>query len=361
MRFCLMNKDNPVMIFSSACDEFGEIELTEVEWLSSIRPIGYTNITAFLERRKAPKHRKHIQELLDKYGCGDWEGFLRITHALSLNDTFWVREEASSVRWEDVSLYRNDFDEVVAQAAFDGEFSDEGMSSTSPEFGTDGYYAKCWVRENGKILLYKRGSDTYEMEPLSEFLAAQVAEKICPHYVGYDLAFHHGKLISKCELFTSEAVGLAKMREIGLREKSIARLLAFFEEIGAGDDFRRMCVLDALIMNTDRHLGNFGVLFDNDSMEICSMAPIFDNNRSLFFDLDSDQLRNVAWYARKCRPRIGVDFLLTAKGLLTEEIRRDLRNLAGFHFKQHDSIKIEQERLDLLSNFINAQIQAILK
>ena len=71
--------------------------------------------------------------------------------------------------------------------------SEEALSSTSPEFGTDGYYAKCWVRENDGIYLYKSGSDTYEIEPLSEFLACQLAEQICPQAVHYDLGFYHQK------------------------------------------------------------------------------------------------------------------------------------------------------------------------
>lgn len=355
-----MNKNDIVLIFSCLRNEYQEVELKEVEWKGSVKPIGYTDITSFLERRKAPKHRKHIQELMEKYGCEDLEGFLNITHALSLNDTFWVKDEGSALAWEDVSLYHNDFNEIISQAAFDGSFSDSGMSSTSPEFGTDGYYAKCWVRENDRVFLYKCGSATYEIEPLSEFLAAQIARSICPHYIDYDLGFHHGKLISKCELFTSESVGLAKIRDIGLPDKSIASLLDFFENIGSADDFRRMCVLDALIMNVDRHLGNFGVLFDNKSMKIHSMAPVFDNNRSLFFDLDDDQLKNVGWYAGKCRPRIGADFIATAKGLLTDSIRQDLKNLEGFRFAQHSDIAIRQERLDLLSDFVNTQIKKIL-
>ena len=44
--------------------------------------------------------------------------------------------------------------------------------------------------------------------------------------------------------------------------------------------------------NTDRHLGNFGALIDNDTISVIRMAPVFDNNRSLLFDMDDDQLKN---------------------------------------------------------------------
>ena len=43
-----------------------------------------------------------------------------MTHALSLNDTFWVKEESEMLCWDEVSLYWNEFDALIAQAAFSG-------------------------------------------------------------------------------------------------------------------------------------------------------------------------------------------------------------------------------------------------
>ena len=148
MLFQLMNRDTPWLLFDCYEDEFGFTAGKEIEWYTSLRPIGYNNIGDFLDARKAPKHRKHIAELLKKYGCESTENFLRVTHALSLNDTFWVKEPESLLSWDEVSLYRNEFDELVSNAAFDGVISSTTLSSTSPEFGTDGAYAKCWQREN---------------------------------------------------------------------------------------------------------------------------------------------------------------------------------------------------------------------
>ena len=270
------------------------------------------SLTAWLEKRRAPKRRKHMEQLLEQYGCVGLEGFLRVTHALSLNDTFWVKEESEMLCWDEVSLYRNEFDALIAQAAFSGVISEEALSSTSPEFGTDGYYAKCWVRDDG-IYLYKSGSDTYEIEPLSEFLACQLAEQVCPAAVRYDLDLYYHKLISKCRLFTDEAHGLAKLSDFPNHPNSVSGLMKFYEKFGAEDVLRRIFVLDALILNTDRHLGNFGFLFDNQRMEVKTAAPMFDHNRSLLFDLDEDQLARPDWYISKCRPRIGVDFIRTAK------------------------------------------------
>ncbi len=186
-----------------------------------------------------------------------------MTHALSLNDTFWVKKREDILQWRDVSLYTNPFSEVISEAAFDGTISETVFSSTSPEFGTDGSYAKCWIREESGIKLYKSGSALLEIEPLPKFLAWQLAEGICRQAVPYDLDHYHGKLISKCPLFTSKTVGLAKASAVFHgAEHTIPDLLQYFRGIGSEDAFRRMCVLDAIILNPDRHYGNFGVLFD---------------------------------------------------------------------------------------------------
>ena len=362
MQYLLMNQDTPWLLFAAQKNEFDEVECQELAWYSAKRPYGYYDLADYLRGRQAPKHRKHIEQLLERYGCRALEGFLNVTHALSLNDTFWVKAEDSDLCWEKVSLYRNPFDELVSAAAFDGRPGGTSLSSTSPEFGTDGYFAKCWVREGQEILLYKCGSDTFEVEPLSEFLATQVAKRICPKSVAYDLGFYHNRLVSKCRLFTSEKLGLVKAHEIlPQRERSISGILRYFEAMGFGDRFRRMCILDALILNVDRHLGNFGVLVENQTLEIQRMAPVFDHNRSLLFDMDIEQLKNLTWCIGTCRPRLGADFIATAKGMLTPEIRRELEEMQDFSFAQHPEIQAEPKCLQALGEVVRMQIRRILE
>ena len=137
-----MNKDTKWLLFDCHEDEFGFVTGKGIEWYTELRPIGYDNIGDFLDARKAPKHRKHIAEMLKKYGCESIENFLKSTHALSLNDTFWVKEPESPLSGNEVSLYRNEFDKSVSNAAFDGVVSSTTLASASPEFGTDGAYAK---------------------------------------------------------------------------------------------------------------------------------------------------------------------------------------------------------------------------
>ena len=359
--YMLMNRDLPMLRFTCERNAFDEPEFTENEWLTDLRPIGYGNLTDFLLLRQAPKHRAHIKELLERYGCDDLEGFLRVTHALSLNDTFWVREADQEIHWSSVSLYQNEFDQLVSEAAFDGIISETDLSSTSPEFGTDGYYAKCWVRDEEGIWLYKSGSGLHVIEPVSEFLVSQIARQICPSAVQYELTVYHDKLVSRCVLFTSEETGLAKANSVFRGTQAIPHLLDYCTALGCDGDFRRMCVLDAVTLNPDRHFGNFGFLFDNITMGITGMAPVFDNNRALFPELDDSALAAPDWYIRHCRPKLGRDFIITARGLMTDEIRSDLEALKDFRFANHPKFPISEKRLELLSTIVQQQVDLILR
>jgi len=356
-----MNKNCPVLLFRCVRNVFDEVECRELSWFTELRPLGFCNLTDYLSGRKAPKHRKHIEELLIRYGCQDLEGFLNVTHAVSLNDTFWVKQEASNLHWEEISPYQNAFDELVSLAAFDGRFNGTTFSGTSPEFATDGQFAKCWVREGDHILLYKSGSATFEIEPLSEYLSCQVAEQLHMNSVQYGLDFFHEKLISKCVLFTNEKHGLVKAHDVlPVGKRTVEAGLEYFSKLGSENEFRRMCVFDALILNTDRHFGNFGVLTENETQTVLEMAPVYDNNRSLLFDIDARQLENLEWCIGTCRPRFGTDFIITARGLLTDDIRRDLLQLKEFSFTGHPRISIEKERLERLSALVRYQVERIL-
>ena len=94
-----------------------------------------------------------------RFNCYDLEGFLQVTHAATLNDTFWVRLAKSHLSWNNVSLFQNPFDDVVARIAFEGGLYGEHFSTASPEFSTDGTFAKCWTRLDNQIFLMKRGSE----------------------------------------------------------------------------------------------------------------------------------------------------------------------------------------------------------
>lgn len=363
--FYLMNKDKKISLFKSTRNRFGEIKFHEIEQYGKL-PIGYENIQDWIKNRQAPKHRAHIEQLLRSIGCYDLDGFIRVTYALNLNDTFWICPVNKKLEWKKVSLFQNEFDETIAHIAFEGGLYGEQFTTTSPEFGTDGAFAKCWIREGSDIFLLKRGSSGARnagLEPYSEMYASQIAKLICPESVDYEVVKYRGKLASKCKLFTSEKEGFVPIHRCVSKDADIEELMRFFAGIGSEDAFRRMLVLDALILNTDRHRGNFGVLFDTDTLNPIRMAPVFDHNQALLPYAEDEDFKkeNLCRYLADRPVRIGNDFNEIAHGVLTPEIKADLKNLKGFQFDRDVLYGLPEERLIQLESILDMQINNILQ
>ena len=95
-QYTLMNKDTAVLSFLCNRNEFDEPEFVELVWHVPYRPIGYKTLVGFLERRKAPKHRQHIQRLVFSMGSRRSRRCLPILRSLaaemrSAECTFWTR------------------------------------------------------------------------------------------------------------------------------------------------------------------------------------------------------------------------------------------------------------------------------
>lgn len=363
MKFTLMNKDREIAAFKTYRNQYGSVRINNIRIFEpEMMPAAYHgDMLQFVNGRKAPKHRKYVQSILQQLGAEDVEGFIRVSNAASLTDTFWIRDDERPKTWDQVSLYRNDFDENIARIAFEG--GQAPLTTTTPELSVDGNYAKCWIKDSDGLYLLKRGSDTYEREVFAEYYASQLADSLCTHAVCYDLVTYHEHLASKCKIFTSEGFGFSQMMHYveNPYDVTVQEALAIIEKYADGDDFRRMMVLDALILNIDRHLGNFGFLLDNDTQQPVSMAPVLDHNRSMLFNLNDERFleQNMDGLI-DLYPRLTGEFNLNANEMLTDAIKNDLRNLEGFTFKRHSQYNWPEKRLKKYESFLNTQINKIL-
>ena len=76
-----------------------------------------------------------------------------------------------------------------------------------------------------------------------------------------------------------------------------------------------MLVFDAVILNEDRHFGNFGLLVDSHTNKIIAPAPIFDNGLSLLcYAMDSD-FNDINTYVSTRLPATYQDFIGFVKPL----------------------------------------------
>ena len=178
------------------------------------------SIRKWLKARTIPSNRAYVQNFLAKLGLNekDTKGIIDICKGLSLNDCYWVVDENFKGTFDSVNLYDNHFSRTLAYIAFTGYGSSiRSTFRSSPEFTTNGMLAKCWKRENGKILLYKSGTEGFANsgnEPYAEYYAYQVAEAMGLNAVEYNLRKYDGRLCSVCELFTNKEVSFVPISRL---------------------------------------------------------------------------------------------------------------------------------------------------
>lgn len=359
--YLLLNKNQKIAKFS--VDKVSDTITIEEQYIKL--PSWYGDLDTFIQNRRAPKHRENIEKLLQQSGCNTLSGFLNISHALSLIDTFWVKYEHSNLDWEAVSLFTHPFNEVIAKTAFEGGLHGQQLSTTSPEYGTDGSFAKCWIRENEIIKMLKRGSSGASnagLEPYSEFYASQLVSKFTSNFVNYDLRTQDNRLCSVCDIFTSEDYGFIPYAAVDRGNTSVMQVLRNMKDLGFVNEVKTMFVIDALIMNANRHKNNFGFIIDNKTLEIQAMAPLFDHNLALMpYAIDADELTFGSEYYREHGPRLGDEWVKAAAMCLTSKTRKLLIDLHDFKFEKHRKLNLPDWRLESLTVMLHDTIEAILE
>ena len=122
-----------------------------------------------------------------------------------------------------------------------------------------------------------------------------------------------------------------------------------------------MFVFDAIILNQDRHTGNFGFLVDNRTNQIAAPSPIFDNGLSLFCYAMDDDIRHYKKYSKTILPALYPDFQKLAAQIITHRQKKMLSKLVDFKFRKHPHYNLSDERLDFLSFWVSERAKALLK
>lgn len=369
MQYSIMNFDDELAVFDLVRGQFSELRVCNIQVKSPILfSLVGNNVETWLQNRK-PYHKRHeIGKLLSLLGIKDLEGYFNTTYGLTLNDALWIRPESQSkLKWRTINLYNNPFNKYISHFAFEGSGAVSG--STSPEFGTDGMLPKCWKRVNNTIYLYKGGSVgavNAGREPFSEDYASQVLTALGIDerlWVKYNCIDYHNKKVSRCKLFTSERFGF-KSQEKVFYTKLFEDLFTEQMKSPFAEFIKLMYVLDALILNEDRHLSNYGYMVDNLSGKIVGFAPIFDNGLGCipyFYSKESGDalLREVGKYADTRLASSGASFELVAKACLTPDLRHRLANLKSFKLNVVNGDS--PDRVRCIDYMIQRQIRKILR
>ena len=378
MNYILKHFDTPLIRFH-ASEDTNDPEIT-ILWINEanrgLLPLDMgdpteDHISKWLQRRTIPKNRAFVRTFLAKCGLSTNRpmSIISVSKGLSLNDSYWVVNEDFEGSFEQYNLYENRFSQILAYIAFTGYGSSIRSSlMSSPEFTTNGMLPKCWRRISGKIVLYKGGTSGASKagnEPYSEFYASQVAQAMGINAISYGLSKWKGILCSTCELFTSMETAYIPVGRV-VTKGGMKAVQEYYHSLGPDFEkaFRDMLVFDAVICNTDRHFGNFGLLINSKTNQISGPAPLFDHGNSLFNYAGKEFMKDEAAldaYIKTLQPCVYDDFIGTAASYMNDENREQLRHLLTFKFKRHSRYNLSDHELSLMEGQIRKRAAILLE
>ena len=376
MNYVLKQFDLPLLKF--AVEEDLASPVLKVLWVNeahkNLLPLDLKpeagSLSRWIRHRTIPKNRAYVHALLAKCGLNLNRpmSIIAVCKGLSLNDSYWIVEEGFEGSFDKYNLYENRFSQILGLVAFTGYGSSNRTSlESSPEFTTNGMLPKCWRRVNGKVTLHKggtSGASNTGNEPYSEYYAAQVAQAMGIDAIEYGLSKWKGVLCSTCELFTSRDYAYMPIGHI-VTEGGFAAVFDYYQQLGEAfaQALRDMLVFDAVVCNTDRHFGNFGLMIDNAANTIARPAPLFDHGNSLFNFAGKAYLRNaelLQQYVDTLAPCTYGDFIETAGKYMNGKNHDQLRRLLTFRFKRHSRYNLPSDSLRLIEEQVQKRACTLL-
>ena len=306
MKCILMNKNTEVLVceYNTNLNVFDKMyEIINIDYAPLILKNYYEEdkdtlallrrLTEWFKGRGIPSWRDKIDLLLHRLNIETAEELLDKAFGLSLSDQYWIKPYNSNLKYDDINFFDNDFDYaefLEASLSLNSKIVKKETSLKTPNNTTDGMLKKAWIIENGTRYLLKGGYKNEILQPFNEVLASMICDRLGFNHVPYTLDVYKDTVVSKCPCFITKDTELITAYQIRNDMKrhdntdDYEEYIKKLEENGipnAREKIENMYILDFLIMNEDRHLNNFGIIRDVNTLKWLDVAPIFDNGMAL--------------------------------------------------------------------------------
>lgn len=212
---------------------------------------------------------------------------IRITlacNALNMTDNFWVTDEEDKRKFSDVCLRNNHLGDVAYQISILSKCISATLEEMEPDLMTDGMFPKTWHRSENGIELWKTDKSSGNINTVEEQKVSDLLEFTNVKHVKYKSFQKDGRLLVKCSYLASDRYSIINAFSLNDWCIHTGRELLHVLEKEFIVDFAKMCVIDYIIANTDRHLGNINFFVDNETNMVVGMTPLFDHNQALVAD-----------------------------------------------------------------------------
>lgn len=250
--------------------------------------------------RSIPASRTGINEALAILGVPHTLALVTKCYGLSLSDHYWIKSVDEDLYWEDINFFENSFSEDIGNILLGKESHSSPISLHAPDNTSDGCLKKRWKIINGRRCLIKGGSKPFLQQPFNEVIATNIAKVLGIPHIQYWLMWDGDTPYSVCEDFvTVDTELVSAWRIVNTKKKSNSdsyyrHYVKCCEEKGLDvvDSLNKMIVLDYIIGNEDRHMNNFGIVRDANTLEWIGAADIYDSGTALGYDKLSNQIRS---------------------------------------------------------------------
>lgn len=133
------------------------------------------------------------------------------------------------------------------------------------------------------------------------------------------------------------------------------KIIPEIKKIYGTENFEDLMIFDAIIGNTDRHLGNFGMFIDNNTNKILEPAPIFDNGLSFLNNLTLEEIKDknyIKEYNNKITNRFNQSFEEVIKLYVNERHLESLEKLKDFSLEKDKNYNLSDDWLKGFENNI---------
>ena len=256
--------------------------------------MNYDIIVDYLSSRMLDLNRENAKKLLNAYHFTQNQSpvakaRIAITcKAISMTDTYWLQAEEDNIQWETIDPKHNPLNEAVAHIALLGSSVILNGKPYTPELTGHGSYAKAWVREEDDTYLYKKPG-MLGTESDIEVSVSKILDCFNIEHVVYEACEFDGEPMCKSKNMATDQLSMVTAEDVYVychRHKK--NFLQFALNLDK-DAIYKMCVVDYLISNSDRHLQNWGFYMDNATGSLLRCHPLFDHNKSFDTQLINDK------------------------------------------------------------------------
>ena len=317
MKCILMNKNTEVLVseYLENLGVFSKIyEIKNIDYAPLIINKNKEDIIKVLndwfKGRGIPLWRDKLDLLLNRLNISTPSELLDKAFGLSLSDQYWLKPYNLDICYDDINFFDNDFDYtefMEASLSKNSKIITNDKSLRTPNNTTDGMLKKAWIIENGTRYLLKGGYKNELLQPFNEVLASEICTRLGFNHVEYSIDTYKDIVVSKCPCFINKDTELITCHQIRSDMKrhndinDYEEYIKVLENHGIKDariKLENMFILDFLTMNEDRHLNNFGIIRDVNTLKWIDVAPIFDNGQSLNIEYYDEEELHVSGEGR---------------------------------------------------------------